>query len=105
MSVSGGVKGSGLALGVDQSGAGHRGEVGFPSGRIFGIHYSYSSLNFKTVLNMMRMEQEGISKLVSYDRDFDKLGWVTRVKPEDKEGYRVTWGSDQWSPRPSPSTG
>ncbi|CCF85380.1 PIN domain-containing protein [Nitrolancea hollandica] len=57
--------------------------------RALDVYARYPSLDFEDALIAAQMEQSGISTLVSYDRGFDKLGWITRVEPEAKDGRKA----------------
>ncbi len=50
--------------------------------RALEVYAGYPSLDFEDALIAAQVEQDGISTLVSYDRGFDKLGWITRVEPQ-----------------------
>ena len=45
------------------------------------VYASFPSLDFEDALAVAHMEQLGISRIVSYDRDFDRVAGVRRTEP------------------------
>jgi len=44
------------------------------------VRTSYGKLNFHDALIALICREQGVSALISFDRDFDELDWLTRVK-------------------------
>lgn len=49
--------------------------------RALNLYAAHEFLDFEDALSMAHMEREGISEIVSYDRDFDRVPGVKRVGP------------------------
>ncbi|MCY4633815.1 MAG: type II toxin-antitoxin system VapC family toxin [Acidobacteria bacterium] len=49
--------------------------------RALDLHASSASLDFEDALAVAHMEQRGITEIVSYDRDFDRVAGVRRTEP------------------------
>ncbi len=49
--------------------------------RALDLSAAYPFLDFEDALAVAEMEQGGISELLSYDRDFDRISGITRVEP------------------------
>ena len=45
--------------------------------------YDLYAVDFEDALSVAYMERLGIEKIVSYDRDFDRMEGVTRVEPDE----------------------
>lgn len=43
--------------------------------------YASTNLDFTDALNIAHMERAGISTIISFDRDYDKLAGITRREP------------------------
>ena len=43
--------------------------------------YETSLVDFVNCLSAAHMKRQDITEIVSFDRDFDRLSWVTRVEP------------------------
>ena len=49
--------------------------------RALDIYASSPSLDFEDALAVAHMERQGITEIVSYDRDFDRVAQVQRTEP------------------------
>ncbi len=49
--------------------------------RALDLHASSAFLDFEDALAVAHMEQRGITEIVSYDRDFDRVAGVRRTEP------------------------
>jgi len=49
--------------------------------RALAIYAQYPVLDFEDALSVAHMEAVGISEIVSYDRDFDRVAGIARVEP------------------------
>lgn len=49
--------------------------------RALDLYVSYPPLDFEDALAVAHMEQQGISAIVSYDRDFDLISGLERLEP------------------------
>ncbi len=49
--------------------------------RALDLYASSPFLDFEDALTVCHMEQRGITELVSYDRDFDRIGGIRRIAP------------------------
>lgn len=49
--------------------------------RALDLYVSYPPLDFEDALAVAHMEQQGISTIVSYDRDFDLISGLERSEP------------------------
>ena len=45
------------------------------------LYASYPSVDFEDALAVAHMEQRGITGIVSYDRDFDRVAGLRRIEP------------------------
>ena len=45
------------------------------------LYASYPSVDFEDALAVAHMEQRGITAIVSYDRDFDRVAGLRRIEP------------------------
>ncbi len=48
--------------------------------------YALHSIDFEDALSTAHMERLGIEKIISYDRDFDRVEGIARVEPGDVVG-------------------
>lgn len=44
--------------------------------------YASSSLDFEDALAIAHMQQQGVSEIISYDKDFDSIPGIRRIEPE-----------------------
>lgn len=49
--------------------------------RALDLYATHGFLDFEDALAVAHMEREGISEIVSYDKDFDRVAGVTRSEP------------------------
>ena len=49
--------------------------------RALDLYANYPSLDFEDALSVAHMERQGISEIVTYDRDFDRLPGIKRIEP------------------------
>ncbi len=49
--------------------------------RALDLYATYPSLDFEDALSAAHMERQGISEIVTYDRDFDRLPGIKRIEP------------------------
>jgi len=49
--------------------------------RALSVYRTHSFLDFEEALAVAQMERQGITELLSYDRDFDRVPGVARVEP------------------------
>ena len=49
--------------------------------RALDIYAAHPFLDFEDALSVAHMERQGLTVLTSYDRDFDRVGGVTRKEP------------------------
>ena len=49
--------------------------------RALELYAAFSNLDFVDALNVAHMERAGISTIISFDRDYDRISTVTRVEP------------------------
>ncbi len=49
--------------------------------RALDIFASSSSLDFEDALSVAHMERNGLTEIVSYDRDFDRFTGIRRIEP------------------------
>ena len=45
------------------------------------IYASSSSLDFEDALSVAHMQQQGITQIISYDKDFDQIPNIQRQEP------------------------
>ena len=49
--------------------------------RALAVYETHAQLDFEDALSVAHMESRGITEIVSYDEDFDRVAGVTRVEP------------------------
>lgn len=49
--------------------------------RALDLYATHPSLDFEDALSVAHMERQGISEIVTYDRDFDRLPGIKRIDP------------------------
>ena len=49
--------------------------------RALNLYATHRFLDFEDALTVAQMEREGITEIVTYDRDFDRVPGITRTEP------------------------
>ena len=54
--------------------------------RALDLYASYPFLDFEDALTVAQMERLGITEILSYDTDFDRIPTVRRLEPDPEQG-------------------